>query len=106
MKPLPHSITKAKEWFRRALDAGYEPDEEDRALLEDVFGEGFSRQRIIEEMVVDYGSYGQACQTEFFNNGKYRHNSGRCNATDINFTSAKGRYEKSADNRRIQTGFR
>ena len=50
----------AKEWFRRALDAGYEPDEEDRALLEDVFGEGLSRQRIIEEMVVDYGSYGQA----------------------------------------------
>ena len=38
----------------------HEPDEKDQALPGDAPGEGLSGQRIIEEMAVDYGSYGEA----------------------------------------------
>lgn len=50
----------AKDWIRRSLRAGYEPDEKDRALLEKVLGKDWRSQSYIEEMVVDYGSYGEA----------------------------------------------
>ena len=33
---------KAAEWMQKALDAGYEPDEEDLQILREVLGEEFS----------------------------------------------------------------
>ena len=34
-------LEAAAEWYRKSLDAGYEPDETDRAHLKDVLGETF-----------------------------------------------------------------
>jgi len=34
-------VDKAAKWYRRALDAGYESDEEDQARLKEVLGEEY-----------------------------------------------------------------
>ena len=34
-------LAAAAEWYRKSLDAGYEPDETDQAHLKDVLGETF-----------------------------------------------------------------
>ena len=35
---------KAAEWYRKALEAGYEPDEEDQEHLEAVLGDEFKQE--------------------------------------------------------------
>ena len=35
-------ICQAKKWYKKALKAGYEPDDEDRSHLIDVFGDKYT----------------------------------------------------------------
>ena len=37
-------LDKAAKWYRRALDAGYEPDEEDQARLKEVLGDEYQQK--------------------------------------------------------------
>ena len=37
-------LDKAAEWYRKALEAGYEPDEEDQEHLEAVLGDEFKQE--------------------------------------------------------------
>ena len=36
---------KAAEWYRKALDAGYEPEEEDQARLKEVLGDDYAQEQ-------------------------------------------------------------
>ena len=37
-------LAEAAKWYRKALDAGYEPDEEDQEHLIEVLGEGYDKK--------------------------------------------------------------
>ena len=43
-KGLEKDPGKAAEWYRKALEAGYEPDEEAQAHLKDVLGDGYQQK--------------------------------------------------------------
>ena len=38
---VEQDLKKAAEWYQKALDAGYEPDDEDQKHLAEVMGEDF-----------------------------------------------------------------
>ena len=43
-KGLEKDLDKAAEWYRKALEAGFEPDEEDQARLKEVLGDEYQQK--------------------------------------------------------------
>ena len=42
---LEKDADKAAEWYRKVLDAGYEPEEEDQARLKEVLGDDYAQEQ-------------------------------------------------------------
>ena len=43
---VEQDMEKAVDYYRQAIDAGYEPDEEDQVRLEEVLGEGYGMSEV------------------------------------------------------------
>ncbi len=41
---MEKDLDKAAEWYRKALEAGYEPSEEDQEHLKDVLGDEYQQK--------------------------------------------------------------